>query len=66
MNKKERAEPLDREPLDEAGSIGEEQMPEGSGPKTDKHVWNYAADRTRTDTVFGAWLKKFFGRAGEH
>jgi hypothetical protein len=65
MKNKEQPEPLDSGPINEPGSIGEEQMPQGAGPKTDKHVWNYAADKAKEDP-FGGWIKKLFGRGGEH
>jgi hypothetical protein len=66
MKKREQSEPLDSEAINEPGSIGEEQMPQGAGPKTDKHVWNYAADKAKGDDFLGSWFKKFIGRGGEH
>jgi hypothetical protein len=34
-------------PIDEAGSIGEEQCPEDFETKTDKVGWSYAADKIK-------------------
>lgn len=65
MDKKDKREPLDPELMNEPGSIGEEQNPQGV-EKTDKHVWNYASDKNRGDDFFGGLVKKFFGRGGEH
>jgi hypothetical protein len=59
MKRKDRPEPVDADLTNEPGSIGEEQLPMDAGPKTDKHVWNYASDKSRG--TFGTWLKNVFG-----
>jgi hypothetical protein len=49
--------------LEEAGDIGEEQLPSAmeAGSKTDKQVWSYAADKpaygSRLGQLFREWFK---------
>lgn len=43
---------------DEAGDIGDEQMPAGA-QKTDKEEWNYAADKVKKEPILPEKVRKF-------
>jgi hypothetical protein len=42
----------------EAGDIGDEQLPAG-GSKTDKREWNYAADKAKRDPILPERVREF-------
>lgn len=47
------------DPLDEAGSIGEEQCPSGLETKTDKMEWTYAANKVKKSYILPEQLREF-------
>lgn len=51
--------PLEQMPIEEAGSIGEEQLPAHSGSKTDKHEWNYEASKVKKESKLPERLREF-------
>jgi hypothetical protein len=48
-------------PIDELGSIGEEQLPSDI-QKTDKTEWDYTADRAKQPGPFAKWWHEMFER----
>ncbi len=46
-------------PVEEACSIGEEQLPAFSGSKTDKHEWNYEASKVKKESKLPERLREF-------
>lgn len=49
-----------REMLNEAGAIGEEQLPQDNIGKNDKQEWTYAADKVQQDITWWDRVQKFF------
>lgn len=57
MNNQDQEKPESFDPMDEAGSIGDEQLPCGTQGKTDKQEWNYAADKVKKESKVPEWLQ---------
>lgn len=62
MDDREVRETRFEDAMDDAGDIGEEQMPSAkeAGAKTDKHVWNYLADETTYKSGIGEKFREWF------
>jgi hypothetical protein len=59
MSDKERDE-MPAVPMpNEAGDIGDEQLPAGAHVKTDKEEWNYSSDKAKREPILPERIREF-------